>query len=133
MDKEILNLEETAALLDISPHALREAAARGEVPGRRIATQWRFSRPALHAWLARSEDAVSPSDPWLPFAGIFADSPIFEEVMANIAAERERQRAEGQLGAEIEVECEFSALGKTYRSADPAGSKGDRPAQTVSG
>ena len=48
---EVLTPGEAAALLRIEEPQLREAAERGEVPGRRIAGEWRFSRDALLNWL----------------------------------------------------------------------------------
>jgi excisionase family DNA binding protein len=48
---EILSLEEAAGLLRVDPDALRAAATRGEVPGRRIGEEWRFAGAALLAWL----------------------------------------------------------------------------------
>ena len=48
---EILTLEEAAALLRVDDDALRSLAEQGDVPARRIGAQWRFSRPALLAWL----------------------------------------------------------------------------------
>jgi hypothetical protein len=102
MDKEVLNLKEAAEWLDISPQALRKAAARGEVPGRLIARQWRFGRAALQDWLAHASESVRPDHPWMRFAGIFADSPTFAEISASIAAERERQRLEAAAAADAE-------------------------------
>ncbi len=49
---EILTAGEAAALLRIGEEQLVEAAGRGELPGRRIAGEWRFGREALLAWLA---------------------------------------------------------------------------------
>ena len=49
---EVLTAGEAAALLRIGEPELREAAERGELPGRRIGSEWRFSRDALIAWLA---------------------------------------------------------------------------------
>jgi hypothetical protein len=89
--KEVLNLQEAAELLCISPRALREAAAKGDVPGRKIANQWRFSRFVLHEWL-NGEKPVKSS--LLKWAGAFKDEPLFAEVIENIANERKRQREE---------------------------------------
>jgi len=83
--KEILTLEEAAELLGISPRALREAAARGEVPARKIARRWRFSRFALHQWLGST-------NPYLRHLGALADNPLWAEVQRAIEAERERAR-----------------------------------------
>ncbi len=99
MEKQVLNLEEAAALLDVSPRALRAAASRGEVPGRLVAGRWRFSRPAIHAWLGHM--AVS-TDPWADFAGVFSESPFFEEVMSNISAMREQQRRDAAGSSDVE-------------------------------
>ena len=94
MMKEILDLKEAAELLEMSPHALREAAARGEVPGRRIAKQWRFSRFALHQWLSGQEN------PYKKHVGALQDNPLWSEVMQAIQKERERQREEAREAAE---------------------------------
>jgi excisionase family DNA binding protein len=48
---EVLTPGEAAALLRIEESQVREAAERGEVPGRQIAGEWRFSRDALLDWL----------------------------------------------------------------------------------
>ncbi|MBI3923547.1 MAG: helix-turn-helix domain-containing protein [Armatimonadetes bacterium] len=95
-EKEVLTLEEAAEFLEVGPEALRKAAVRGDVPGRRIGREWRFGRPALHIWLAKAIPSEITGDPWLHFAGIFQDSSTFQEVEANIASERERQRSEAQ-------------------------------------
>jgi excisionase family DNA binding protein len=47
----VLTAAEAAALLRVDERQLAEAAARGDVPGRRIGAEWRFSREALLAWL----------------------------------------------------------------------------------
>lgn len=50
---DVLTLGEAAALLRVEERALAAAAGTGEVPGRRIGEEWRFSRPALLDWLGR--------------------------------------------------------------------------------
>ena len=49
---KVLTLEEVAALLKLSPDAVRSQAEKGELPGRRFGKEWRFSRTAVLAWLA---------------------------------------------------------------------------------
>jgi excisionase family DNA binding protein len=49
---EVLTLEGAAELLQLAPEAVAELAAAGELPGRRIGEDWRFSRAAVLAWLA---------------------------------------------------------------------------------
>jgi excisionase family DNA binding protein len=55
---DVLTLEEAAALLRVSPDALRRRAAEGTVPARRFGEEWRFVRTALLSWLTEPE---SPS------------------------------------------------------------------------
>ena len=48
---EVLTLEQAAELLQVPPEAAAELADAGELPGRRIGEDWRFSRRAVLAWL----------------------------------------------------------------------------------
>jgi excisionase family DNA binding protein len=48
---EVLTLEQAAELLQIGAEAVAELADAGELPGRRIGDEWRFSRTALLAWV----------------------------------------------------------------------------------
>lgn len=52
---EILTAGEAAALLRVRESELVAAARLGELPGRAIGEEWRFSRAALLAWLRRDE------------------------------------------------------------------------------
>ena len=74
---EVMTLHEAAAFLRIDRAALGQLAAWGQVPGRRIGAQWRFSRSALLAWLgggyitpppaaAAPALAIYPSPPTAP-------------------------------------------------------------------
>jgi hypothetical protein len=58
---EVLTLGEAASLLRVDEVQLLQAARRGEVPGRRIAEAWRFSRAALIAWLGGSGGRTPPA------------------------------------------------------------------------
>ena len=49
---EVLDVEGAARMLGISVNLVRELAARGELPGRKVGRAWRFSRQALLQWLA---------------------------------------------------------------------------------
>ncbi len=57
---EVLTVGEAASLLRVDETPLLEAAGRGELPARRIAGEWRFSRIALLSWLCGDQD--TPSD-----------------------------------------------------------------------
>jgi excisionase family DNA binding protein len=47
----VLTLADAATLLQIGEDVLAGLAEAGEVPARRLAGEWRFSREALLAWL----------------------------------------------------------------------------------
>jgi excisionase family DNA binding protein len=49
--KEVLTLEETAALLEVAEGAVLELAEAGRMPARRVGAEWRFARAAVLAWL----------------------------------------------------------------------------------
>ncbi len=51
-ESEVLTLEGVAELLEVAPDQIAELAATGELPGRRIGSEWRFARAAVLAWLA---------------------------------------------------------------------------------
>ena len=57
---EVLTLEELAALLRVDAAAVLERAERGELPGRRFGSQWRFDRQTVLAWLAEGERTSAP-------------------------------------------------------------------------
>jgi excisionase family DNA binding protein len=56
--KEVLNAEEAAEFLGVNPYTIRQKARLGEMPGRKVGKEWRFSRQALLQWLA-GEDSHS--------------------------------------------------------------------------
>lgn len=49
---EVLRSEQAAELLQLTVAVVERLAEQRELPGRRIAGEWRFSRAALLAWLA---------------------------------------------------------------------------------
>jgi excisionase family DNA binding protein len=50
---EVLDVEQAAELLQVSAGVVRELAEAGELPGRNLGGEWRFSRAAVLRWLAR--------------------------------------------------------------------------------
>jgi PTS system nitrogen regulatory IIA component len=50
-EKDVLNVEETAEFLGFAPYTIREKAKDGEIPGRKIGGEWRFSRRQLLEWI----------------------------------------------------------------------------------
>ncbi|MBW1722806.1 MAG: helix-turn-helix domain-containing protein [Deltaproteobacteria bacterium] len=55
MEKEILTIEEAAALLRIGKRSLYKLAKDGRIPGKKIMNKWRFEKESLKAWI-RSGD-----------------------------------------------------------------------------
>jgi excisionase family DNA binding protein len=49
---EILTPAKLAGLLQIEEETVVELAEQGELPGRKVGEEWRFSREAILAWLA---------------------------------------------------------------------------------
>lgn len=54
--EQVLTLAETADFLRVAPGALKAAAKSGEVPGRLVLGNWRFSRAVLVVWMAGVDD-----------------------------------------------------------------------------
>jgi excisionase family DNA binding protein len=53
---EVLTTDQLAELLQVEQEAVRALARRGELPGRKIGRDWRFSRAAVLRWLAQGSD-----------------------------------------------------------------------------
>jgi excisionase family DNA binding protein len=49
---EVLDVDDAAELLRVSKQTVRKAAADGQLPGKKIGKEWRFSRSGLIAWLS---------------------------------------------------------------------------------
>lgn len=49
---EVMNIEQTAELLQLDASVVVELAEGGKLPGRKLGKEWRFSRTAVIAWLA---------------------------------------------------------------------------------
>jgi excisionase family DNA binding protein len=55
--EEVLTLQELAGLLRLPEKTVETLAQDGDLPGRRIAGEWRFARSAVLRWLSRGEDS----------------------------------------------------------------------------
>jgi excisionase family DNA binding protein len=51
-EREVLTTAQLADLLQVDEQAVRTLARRGDLPGRKIGRDWRFSRTAVLTWLA---------------------------------------------------------------------------------
>lgn len=58
---DVLTAEQAGVFLQLDEAAVRELAESRQLPGRKLAGQWRFSRAALLDWLATSEPAPKRS------------------------------------------------------------------------
>ena len=54
-EPDVLTVEQLAELLQIDEKTVRTLAASGELPGRKLGSQWRFSRQAVLEWLAAGD------------------------------------------------------------------------------
>ena len=88
MDKltipDVLTLEETSAYLRLSVETVTEQALKGNIPGRKIESDWRFLKIAIDEWL-RSK---SSSSILLSQAGIFADDDSLTQLRESIYTAR---------------------------------------------
>lgn len=64
-DREILNIEEAAALLGVSIKTFNKVLHSEEMPARKIGREWKFSRRALIDWVGsgKSCDFYRESEP----------------------------------------------------------------------
>ncbi|MBM3472582.1 MAG: helix-turn-helix domain-containing protein [Armatimonadetes bacterium] len=83
MAQEIMTAQEAAQYLRLGIDTLKRWARAGEVPGRRIGRQWRFSKAALDDWLAQG----GPEYEALVDRGLLEAT---EEAMADVAAGRSK-------------------------------------------
>lgn len=58
---EVLAADGAAELLAVDTATVIELAEQGEIPGRRIANQWRFARQGLLDWLSRTDPETQPA------------------------------------------------------------------------
>ena len=51
MEDTVLGVDGAARLLDVSHDTIYRLARNGMMPGRKVGSQWRFSKAVLFAWL----------------------------------------------------------------------------------
>jgi excisionase family DNA binding protein len=63
-DQEILNIDGAAAFLGVSVKTFSKVLREGDVPGRKVGREWKFSRQALVEWVGRctARDFLDGSD-----------------------------------------------------------------------
>ena len=97
MDKittpDVLTLEETSAYLRLSTETVLNQALKGNIPGRKIASDWRFLKIAIDEWLC-SKNSISIL---LGQAGTFADDDSLTQLRESIYTARERPEIDDSL------------------------------------
>lgn len=63
-EQEILNIDDAAAFLGVSVKTFSKVLREGDVPGRKVGREWKFSRQALIDWIgdARSRNFLDTND-----------------------------------------------------------------------
>src|SRR5579872_7111511 len=62
MEEADFDLESLAEYLHLGAAQLARLAERGQLPGRKVAGQWRFSRPEITFWLEQRIGLAEPAD-----------------------------------------------------------------------
>jgi hypothetical protein len=94
---DILTMEEAAGLLRVPLASLQIEVAKGGVPGRVIAGEWRFSKSALLEWLNMpTPQPVSGRDRLLALAGLWKDDPTVDDMIKDIYKRRKAGTVAGE-------------------------------------
>ncbi|MGC9453591.1 MAG: PTS sugar transporter subunit IIA [Phycisphaerae bacterium] len=60
-DQEVMTPHEVAEYLQLAERTVIRMAQRGEIPATKVASQWRFLRPAVREWLESRMQTMAPS------------------------------------------------------------------------
>lgn len=91
---EVLTLSEAAAYLRVSQEEILRLAGRGDFPGRRVGSEWRFLKSALQDWL-RTPPAKPSKEALLAAIGSWKDDPDLDAMLKQIYQQRGRPMTEG--------------------------------------
>ena len=91
---DVLTLEETSAYLRLSIETVTDQALKGNIPGRKIESDWRFLKAAIDEWL-RSKNTSSIL---ISQAGALADDESLTQLRGSIYQARERPEVDDSLG-----------------------------------
>jgi excisionase family DNA binding protein len=61
-EQEVLTSQQAADLLQVKCELVERLASEGELPGRRLGSEWRFTRSALLQWLAGRSDSQAQDE-----------------------------------------------------------------------
>ena len=90
---EVWTLSETAAFLRVSEEEVQKHVVSGSLPGQKIGDEWRFLKPALLAWLGRTEPQSEKTyhERIMATAGCMADDDTAMEMLEKIYEERKKR------------------------------------------
>lgn len=115
--REILNVEQAAEFLGFSPYTVREKARLGEIPGRKVGREWRFSRTALLEWIKEGERpryqgyvvVVTPNP----------ESGGYSATVQGVPDVRGTGETEEEAVQDVRAELEAAAYARKYRTELP--------------
>ncbi|BAZ17927.1 MerR family regulatory protein [Calothrix sp. NIES-4071] len=87
---DVLTLEETAQYLRLPVELVLNQARIGNIPGRKIGEEWRFSKSAINNWL----NFQSSRSLLLSRAGAFEDDDSLADLTAKIYEARGRSEVD---------------------------------------
>jgi PTS system nitrogen regulatory IIA component len=77
-NNEIMTLAEVARYLQLAEKTVLRMVNRGEIPGVKIASQWRFLRPVIRDWLAAQMQTMAPPEMGALAGGKNSILPLWE-------------------------------------------------------
>ena len=115
--REILNVDQAAEFLGFHPYTVREKARSGEIPGRKVGREWRFSREALLEWIKEGETPRHPG-----YVVVVTPNPEGSGYLATVEGIPDIS-GQGQTADEavrdIRAALEAAPLAKKYRTELP--------------
>ena len=91
MNHEIMTIEEVATYLRVSERTVYDWAQKGQLPGGKLGTTWRFKRSDIEGWVNRrisnpSESSVSSATEGMLSRIVSPDRVIFFDTSEKVAA-----------------------------------------------
>ena len=81
---EILTLSEIAKYLKVSDKTILRMVGKGEIPGHKVSSQWRFQRTAIDQWLMAKMQGRSDTD----LVGVIQTSPNIIPIVKLVTSSR---------------------------------------------
>jgi excisionase family DNA binding protein len=92
--REVLTLSEAAEYLRLAETDVLHLVEDQGLPARRAGNEWRFLKAAIQDWLRTGPPPKSNKEAWMALAGAWKDDPYRDELLEEIARQRERLQAE---------------------------------------